>query len=133
MSKINKSLIVVLAISTLIEVYLGVAILAAPAHMMHDFSISTLNDEVLYMATTIGWFCLVTAAIVGLSTYWVYQQKSEGLYLAIILGVFWLGIGLHLGIGFARPQHLVLDAAKGAIILVLAMLSCRKNFGASKS
>lgn len=102
-----------------------------PESMTGDFGVTALNPEILYLACIIGWFCAVASAFAALSTFWIYRDKIEGYYISAILGIFWIGIGLHLGFGFARPQHLGLDAAKGAVILILSVLCYRKSSATS--
>lgn len=123
----KKALVVVLSISALIELYLGLGVLFKPEQMMSSFGIASLTGEISYMAAIIGWFCLLTTAAAVLSALWVGQSRREGVVLAVALGLFWVGIGLHLGFGFARPQHLGLDAAKGLLILILALPILRKE------
>lgn len=122
----KKLLVAVLAISTIIEIYLGFATLLTPEMMTVDFGIATLTPEISYLAAIIGWFCLLASGFAAAATFWIYKDRSEGYQLAIALGIFWLGLGLHLGFGFGRSQHLILDAAKGAVILILCFLTCRR-------
>ena len=117
----KKTLLAVLSIAMIIEAILGAGVLLSPVTMMGNFGVTSLNDEVFYLAAVIGWFCLVIAGVAGLAVSWVKQGRKEGLILAIALGIFWVCIGLHLALAFHRPQHFVLDAAKGLIILVLAL------------
>lgn len=123
----KKALVIVLCISALIELYLGLGVLLKPEQMMSSFGIASLTGDISYMAAIIGWFCLLTTAAAVLSALWVWQSRREGVVLAVALGLFWVGIGLHLGFGFARPQHLGLDAAKGLLILILALMALRKE------
>ena len=123
----RKSLIVVLLISALIEIYLSLGVLFKPESMMQSFGITSINGEILYMAAIVGWFCLLATALAVVSAWWVYHSRREGLVIAFVLGLFWLGIGFHLGFSFARPQHFVLDAAKGLLISVLAFVQLRKQ------
>lgn len=115
----KKLLLLVLAISAVVEIYLALGLLLKPDMLSASFGVA-LNNEALYMAAIIGWFCLLVTALVVLSMVWIYRSHSQGYVLAAALGLFWVGLGLHLGLAFARPQHLVLDAAKGFVILLLA-------------
>lgn len=124
---IKKILVVVLSVSTIIEICLGVGSLLYPEKMMGAFGITSLNGEVLYLACIIGWFCLAVSAVAGLAAFWIYKDKAEGYWLSLIVGIFWTGIGLHLGFVFARPQHLALDAAKGILILALTFFIYSKQ------
>ncbi len=121
------SLLAVLGFSTLVELYLGLGVLFKPEMLMQSFGVTAINGEILYMAAIIGWFCLLTTAAAALSAWWVWNSRVEGCILAVVLGIFWVGIGLHLGFGFARPQHFALDAAKGFAIIVLAVLNLRQK------
>lgn len=123
----KRSLVLVLAVSAVIELYLALGVLFTPEKLMQSFGVSSLNNEVLYMAAIIGWFCLVTTGLVVLAAVWVWRSLIEGYILASVLGVFWIGIGLHLGLAFGRPQHLMLDAAKGLIILILSTVALRQK------
>lgn len=123
----KKALVFVLSLSALVELYLALGVLFKPEMMMQSFGIASLTGEISYMAAIIGWFCLLTTAAAVLSALWVWQSRREGYTLALVLGLFWIGIGLHLGLGFARPQHLGLDAAKGLLILILAWPALRNE------
>ena len=57
----KRLLVIVLAASTLFEIYLAAGILMRPESMMGDFGVTALNTEVLYMACIIGWFCAAMA------------------------------------------------------------------------
>ena len=129
---LKKILVGVLALSTVIETFLGIGALLSPEKMMGLFGITTITPDVLYMACIISWLCLVVSVLTGLATFWVYKDRCHGYTLSLILGAFWLGIGLHLGLVFSRPQHLVLDAAKGLLIIVLTLMICRKKCTSSQ-
>src|SRR6185503_18007809 len=106
----KKALVVVLFLAALIDAVLGVGVLLAPASLMQSFQITTMTPEVSYLAAIVGWFCLIVAASAALAGYWVKEGRPEGKALSIALGLFWVGIGVHLAFAFGRPQHLGLDA-----------------------
>ncbi len=122
----KKTLIAVLVVSALFELILGLGVLLTPTLMMESFGIAQINTDILYLSTVVGWFCLFATGIAVTAIYWLCKDRCEGRILAIILGVFWIGIGLHLAVSFNRPQHYFLDAAKGLVILLLA-LGCDKK------
>lgn len=116
----KKTLVIILWVSIAFELILGLGILLFPTSLMGVFAITTINDELLYLAAIVGWFCLLTTLIAFASVQWIRQGQNKGYILAMILGAFWIGIGLHLALVFQRPQHLILDAAKGLVIFILA-------------
>ena len=77
----KRILVIVLGASTLFEFYLAAGVLLRPESMMADFGITALNNEVLYMACIVGWFCLLATLFAGLATFWVYRGKTEGFRL----------------------------------------------------
>ena len=119
---LKRTLIVVLGIAAFIEIASGILALAFPSALTLLFKIPTLDATTLYLGALIGWQCLAMAAIVCLVIVWMSKEKTEARILTILLGIWWVAIGLWLFIGFNRVEHLFVDAVKGALILVLALL-----------
>lgn len=124
---LNRILFWALAMSAGVEVLLGLGVLFLPEKLMGVFGIAQITPDLSYLAAIVGWFCLGVGGVVAISARWVASAKREGVHLALLLGVWWIGIGLYLTIQFHRPDHLVLDTAKGLLIASLAWASLRQR------
>jgi peptidoglycan/LPS O-acetylase OafA/YrhL len=123
----KKPLLFMLTISAVFEAFLGLGILLAPQFMLGLFKMQAFTPDIRYLATTIAWFCLFVTALVCLAIHWVRADRPEGRSLCIFMGFFWILIGVSLAVQFGRPEHLVLDALKGLLILIFAMKLNRRK------
>ena len=109
----------ILGLATLLEAAFPVMGFSAPAFMLSKFQM-TANDDTLMLAHVIAWALLFVTVVCAMSWYFVRRRHASGWTLSYLLGAWWMGIGTSLAFVFHRPEHLVLDALKGALILTCA-------------
>jgi hypothetical protein len=118
----KKVLLALLLLSFLIEAFLSSAGFVSTDWMLGQFKLSATPDT-RFLAYALAWLLLFVGLIVGLSFILVRKGNSMGWLLSYLLGFWWVGIGIGIYIAFQRPDNLVLDSAKGALILLFARLS----------
>lgn len=123
--KARTALKLILALSAAIELLLGLGILFVPTYLMSAFGISQLTPELHYLAGIIAMFCLLVAAICGMTIQWIEPKPEVARTLSNALGLWWIALGVYLSVKFGRTDHLALDALKGALIVGLARFSLR--------
>jgi hypothetical protein len=111
-------LLVVLAISTLLELGLTGGVFFAPALTLVQFKVK-YGPETRFLGYITGWFLLLVTLLAALA--WVQVQRWRPGYasLCYLLGLWWIGLGVGIYVVFGRPENLVLDSLKGLLIVGL--------------
>jgi hypothetical protein len=121
MKLIRVLLLVLLGLTTLIQLGEGIASIADPAGMMAGLGLA-MAPGVEVPVTFLGLAMIVRSAVTGIALRWVMQGKPEGVFLArftaltILLSapvVYWK---LH------RPDFAIGDVVLGFVLLVPALL-----------
>lgn len=114
----RKLLFALLGLSLLIEVGLTMGLFFAPALTAKQFAV-TLTPDTGFLAYIIAWLCVFVSMIIVLAI--VELKKGNGNYaiLCYIMGIFWIGIGIGIYASYGRPDNLLLDSAKGALLVAL--------------
>jgi hypothetical protein len=111
-------LLVVLAISTLLELGLTGGVFFAPALTLAQFKVK-YGPETQFLGYIMGWFLLLVTLLAALAWVQVRQRRPSYAGLCYVLGLWWIGLGVGIYVVFGRPDNLVLDSLKGLLLVVL--------------
>jgi hypothetical protein len=111
-------LLIVLGIATILELGLTGGAFFAPAFTMAQFKVQ-YGPETAFLAYITGWFLLLVTALAALAFGRVWQRRRGYAGVCYLLGLWWIGIGVGIYAAFGRPDNLLLDSLKGALIVVL--------------
>ena len=111
-------LLIVLGIATVLELGLTAGAFFAPAFTMAQFKVQ-YGPETAFLAYITGWFLLLVTALAALAFGRVWQRRRGYAGVCYLLGLWWIGIGVGIYVAFGRPDNLLLDSLKGALIIVL--------------
>lgn len=121
MNYARSALLVLLALTGLLQCLEGVASIANPAGMMQGLGLS-MAPGVEVPLTFLGVAMIVRAAVAGIAFGWILQRKQEGLFLArftaltILLSAPVVYLKLH------RADFAVGDLVQGLLLLVPALV-----------
>ncbi len=123
---LRNFLIVLLVLSGVFEIYQTVCAFLNPLWIL---SILQIPDSV--GARTINhitaWFLLLVSVLILTCIQWVRRQKSEGLTLAIILGLWWVGIGIGIFVASGISTNLYADSLKGFAVSAVSFALMKKR------
>jgi hypothetical protein len=114
-------LLVLLGLTSLIQVMEGIISIANPAGMMAGLNLA-MAPGVEVPVTFLGIAMIVRAAVTGIALLWMIQGKAEGLFLArftaltILLSAPLVYLSLH------RSDFALGDLVQGTLLLVPALL-----------
>jgi hypothetical protein len=114
-------LLVLLGLTSLIQVMEGIISIANPAGMMAGLNLA-MAPGVEVPVTFLGIAMIVRAAVTGIALLWMIQGKAEGLFLArftaltILLSAPLVYLRLH------RSDFALGDLVQGTLLLVPALL-----------
>jgi hypothetical protein len=111
-------LLIVLGIATVLEFGLTGGAFFAPAFTMAQFKVQ-YGPETAFLAYITGWFLLLVTALAALAFGRVWQRRRGYAGVCYLLGLWWIGVGVGIYTAFGRPDNLLLDSLKGALIVVL--------------
>jgi hypothetical protein len=111
-------LLIVLGIATVLELGLTGGAFFAPAFTMAQFKVQ-YGPETAFLAYITGWFLLLVTALAALAFGRVWQRRRGYAGVCYLLGLWWIGIGVGIYVAFGRPDNLLLDSLKGALIVAL--------------
>jgi hypothetical protein len=111
-------LLVVLAISTLLELGLTGGVFFAPALTLVQFKVK-YGPETRFLGYITGWFLLLVTLLAALAWVQVQRRRPGFASLCYLLGLWWIGLGIGIYVVFGRPENLVLDSLKGLLIVGL--------------
>jgi hypothetical protein len=114
----RKLLLVVLFISLVLELALTGGAFFAPVITLGQFGVK-YGPETTFLAYIVGWLLLFVsvAAVVAFGQVW--QRRPSYATWCYVLGLWWIGIGVGIFYTFGKPDNLLLDSAKGLMIVVL--------------
>ena len=111
-------LLFLLGIAFLLELALTVGAFFFPTFTLAQFGVA-YGPETKFLAYLTGWFLLLVTLAAGLAWQWVRQRHAGAAGLCYLLGGWWIGIGVGIFVAFGKPDNLLLDTLKGALIVVL--------------
>ena len=114
----RKWLVGILWFSLAFEIGFTGAGFFAPGLLLQQFQVP-VSEKTLFLGMVIAWMILFISVICGLALKWVREGNIAGWTLSYVLGFWWIGIGIALH----RPENLVLDSLKGALIVLFAWRS----------
>lgn len=111
-------LLIVLAIAAVLELGLTGSVFFAPAFTLAKFG-ATYAPETKFLTYLVAWFLLLVTLLAALAFGRVQQRRRGYAGLCYLLGLWWIGIGVGIYAAFGRPDNLLLDSAKGLLIVAL--------------
>ena len=114
----RKLLIAVLILALLIELALTGGLFFAKEITSKQFGVP-VNGDTAFLSYIVGWLCLFVSLICGLALYQLIQRNSNYASLCYTMGAFWIAIGIAICISFHKPDNLLIDSLKGALIVAL--------------
>jgi hypothetical protein len=115
-------LIFILTVALVIELCLALGGFFVPGKVLEAFKVSE-TVETLFLADVIAWLLLAVSLACGLALKWVLANHAAGWTLSMLLGIWWVGIGVGLFARFGIYDNLLLDSVKGAVIVASAWKS----------
>ena len=115
----KRSLLFVLAISLLLELYLVIRTFTDSAWLPGSFGLET-SDGVKTLNHIIAWFLLLVTLLIVAGIIGVARNRREGISICWLLGLWWIGIGIGIWFVSGQTTNLITDSIKGAIIVLLA-------------
>lgn len=123
---LRKALLTFLALSAIIEFAMAIGGFIMPDFARQVFKIGT-SDDTRFLTFITAWFLLLIGVFCAYAWLQTFRGKRTGYTVTNILGIWWIGIGI--GIYFftngQRPDNLMLDSAKGAVLVLLNYLNHR--------
>jgi len=111
-------LLIVLGVATVLELGLAGGVFFAPAFTLAQLQVS-YGPETRFLAYITGWFLLLVALLAALAFARVRQRQRGYAGVCYLLGLWWMGLGVGIYVVFGRPDNLLLDSAKGLLIVLL--------------
>jgi hypothetical protein len=111
-------LLVVLFLALLIELALTGGAFFAPVFTMKQFGVA-YGPETRFLAYVTAWLLLFVSAAAGVALGQVWRRRPGFATWCYLLGVWWIGIGIGIYYAFGKPDNLLLDSIKGALIVIL--------------
>ncbi len=129
----KKTLFIILVLSFVVELALAFLGFFMPATAAELFKV-TYNDQSTFLAYIIAWFLLLATALIGYIIYLLANNSAGSKALIYLLGFWWIGLGIGVYIAFGKKDNLLLDSAKGLLIVGLnyfyhkELSNTRKNY-----
>jgi hypothetical protein len=111
-------LLLTLFIAMLSELVLAGIAFFAPAFFLAKLGLKHSADTAL-LTYFVAWFLLFVGLTAGLAFVQLWNRWPRYAPICYLLGVWWIGIGAGIYLLFGRPEHLLLDSAKGLLLVVL--------------
>ena len=114
-------LLFVLFLSFLLEAFLTVIAFFNPAATLKLFKL-TYNADTAMLAYFSAWFLLLITTIIVYLMWLVKTNRPGARGMINLLSLWWVGLGVAIYFMFNRPDNLLTDSLKGAILLLLNYL-----------
>ncbi|UOQ52967.1 hypothetical protein [Hymenobacter cellulosivorans] len=120
----RTALLLLLFLALVIELALTIGGFAAPDVVLNKFGVTATADT-RFMAFALAWLLLFVSLVAAVALWQVWQRQPHYATLCYLLGVWWIGIGLGLYLGYGRLDNLLLDTGKGLLIVLATWRSRR--------
>ena len=111
-------LLFVLFLSFLLEAFLTAIAFCNPAATLNLFKLS-YNGDTAMLAYFSAWFLLLITTICVYLMWLVKTGRPGARGMINLLSLWWIGLGIAIYFMFNRPDNLLTDSLKGAILLLL--------------
>ena len=111
-------LLIVLALAAVLETGLAGEAFFAPAFTLAKFG-ATYGPETKFLTYIVAWFLLLVTLLAVLAFGQVQRRRRGYAGPCYLLGLWWIGLGIGIYVAFGKPDNLLLDSAKGLLIVVL--------------
>ncbi|GAA4357370.1 hypothetical protein GCM10023185_22030 [Hymenobacter saemangeumensis] len=111
-------LLLVLFLAALTELGLAAGVFFAPAYTLGKLGI-LYSAEALMLSDALAWLLLLAALVAGMAFLQLWNRWPRYAPLCYLLGLWWVAVGRGIYFRFGRPEHLLLDSAKGLLIVLL--------------
>lgn len=118
----KKALVGILLFSVVAEFLLAASGFLIRGVLLAQFGLA-ITPDTSFLAYCLTWLVLAIGLVCGLSLKQVLNDNPNGWTLSQLLGLWWIGIGLALFFKYGKVENLILDAIKGAIIVLCAFKS----------
>ena len=119
-------LYITLIIALIIEAAITVLCFFKPLTAMSLFGM-VYNNETSFLAYIIAWFCLLVSILIIYALVGLKNNSNGYRILIYILGCWWIGLGIGVYVSFKKTDNLLLDSAKGIILVVLNYLYAQEK------
>ena len=121
MNVVRGTLLVLLALTCLLQCLEGTASIANPAGMMAGLNL-TMSPDVEVPLTFLGIAMIVRGAVTAIAFVWIMQRKPEGLVLARFVALTILLSAPVVYLRLHRVDFAVGDLVQGVLLLVPALV-----------
>ena len=115
-------LLILLAVSLLIELALTGGAFVAPKFTLQQFGVS-LTPDTAFLGYIVAWLLLFVSLVCALTWYQLWQRNPDYRVLCYLLGFWWIGIGVGIYLAFGKSDNLFLDSLKGLLLVGLTSRS----------
>ena len=114
----RKLLLVVLFIALLLELALTGGSFFAPAFTLAKFGVK-YGPTFVFLSYVLAWLLGFVSLATAVAFAQVWQRRPGYATWCYLLGLWWMGTGVGIYLAFGKPDNLLLDTAKGLLIVVL--------------
>lgn len=111
-------LLLVLFIALLLELALTGGAFLAPAFTLKQFGV-VYGPATTFLTYVMGWLLLFVTLVAAVALVQVLRRRPGFATWCYLLGLWWIGIGIGIYYAFGKPDNLLLDSAKGLLIIIL--------------
>ena len=90
----------------------------APAFTLKQFGV-VYSPDTTFLAYIVGWLLLFVSLVAAVALVQVQRRRPGFATWCYLLGLWWIGIGIGIYFAFGKPDNLLLDSAKGLLIVIL--------------
>ncbi|MFD2936421.1 hypothetical protein [Spirosoma flavum] len=114
----HRLLLILLSLALLFELGLTGGAFFAREFSLHQFGVGQTPDTA-FLGYIVAWLLLFVSLVCGLALWQVQQRTPDYATLCYLLGFWWIGIGIGIYVAFGKPDNLLLDSAKGLLLVIL--------------
>ncbi len=116
----KQLLLTLLTLALLIELVLTILCFVVPHTALELFGMP-YNEATHFLGYIIAWFCLLVTVYIAYIMYLLYRNHNHYTIPLYILSIWWLGLGIGIYIVFGKADNLLLDTAKGALLILVQL------------